>query len=169
MAMKTADKDEKKAILDGLIELFGQNRRWLLFFGTGASCALDTRFGMPALQEHLSSEFAAEPEWAQVETQLAAGRTLEQALTGIALSQATKARIRRLTGDFVAGIDRSVRDDVLLGRKQWVGTRLIKTLVGRLPARNPRLAAITSNYDMLIEYGCACQGVRCTTGFVAQW
>lgn len=28
--MKTVDTNEKKAILDGLIELFEQNRRWLL-------------------------------------------------------------------------------------------------------------------------------------------
>jgi hypothetical protein len=164
--MKIANKDEKKAILDGLIGLFGQNRRWVLFFGTGTSCALDNRFGMPALQGHLSTELAAEPEWARVEAELKAGKTLEQALTGIGLSQATKAMFRQVTGDFVASIDRIFRDDLLMGRKQWVGTRLLKTLVCRLPARNPRLSVITSNYDMLIEYACSVQRIRWTTGFV---
>ena len=33
--MKMADTNEKKAIFDGLIELFGQYRRWLLFFRYG--------------------------------------------------------------------------------------------------------------------------------------
>ena len=163
--MKIAEKADKKVILDGLIDLFRQNRRWLLFFGTGTSCALDWRFGMPALQEHLSVELASEPDWAPVEEELKNGKTLEQSLTGIGLSSTIKGKIRKITGDFVAGIDRSVRDDLLMGRKAWVGTRLVKTLVGRLPAGNPRLSVITPNYDMLIEYACAAQGIRCTTGF----
>lgn len=163
--MKTADNNEKKAILDGLMELFSQNRRWLLFFGTGTSCALDKRFGMPALQKHLSAQLGADPEWAAVEAELNAGKSLEHALTGIKLSQATKSKIRKTTGDFVAGIDHQCRDEILLGHKHWVGERLLKIMVSRLPARNPRLAAITPNYDMLIEYACAAQGIRCTTGF----
>ena len=167
--MKTTATDEKKAILDGLIELFGQNRRWLLFFGTGTSCALDPRFGMPALQAHLGQELAAEPEWARVDAGLKAGKTLEQALdgTGVGLSRATKVRFRKVTGDYVADIDRRFRDGLLTRQApQWVGTRLLKTLVGRLPARNPRLSVITSNYDMLIEYACSAHGLRWTTGFV---
>jgi hypothetical protein len=94
MSVKIANRDEKKAILDGLIGLFGQNRRWVLFFGTGTSCALDSQFGMPALQRHLSTMLASEPEWARVEAELKAGKTLEYALTGVGLSPATKAKIR---------------------------------------------------------------------------
>ena len=71
-----------------------------------------------------------------------------------------------MIGDFVASVDARFRDDILLGLKIWVGTRLLKTLVGRLPARNPRLSVITSNYDMLIEYACSYHDISCTTGFV---
>ncbi len=166
--MKTASRSEKKAILEGLIDLFGQNRRWLLFFGTGTSCALDKRFGMPALAEHLKNVLGTEADWPQVASDLAAGRSLEQALTGVKLGQSTKVKIRDATGAYVARIDRSVRDDVILGRKQWVGSHLIRALVDRLPPRNPRLAVITANYDMLIEYACAAQGIRCTAGFLGE-
>jgi hypothetical protein len=166
--MKTANKNEKKTILDSLIELFEQNRRWLLFFGTGTSCALDTDFGMPALQKHLGKALAAEPEWARVDAALKDGKTLEQALdgTGAGLSPATKAKFRKVTGDHVASIDRRFRDRLLTSQAQWVGSRLLKALAGRLPARNPKLSVITSNYDMLIEYACSAHGLRWTTGFV---
>lgn len=163
--MKTADTVDKKRILDGLIGLFGQHRRWLLFFGTGTSCALDKQFGMPALQGHLSAQLASEPDWLRVEEQLKSGKTLEQSLTGIGLAEDTKRRIRGVTGDFVARVDRRFRDDILLRRRQWIGTRLLKALVSRLPPRNPKLSVITPNYDMLIEYACAAHGIRHTTGF----
>lgn len=163
--MKTADKDEKKAILDGLIGLFGQNRRWLLFFGTGTSCALDPRFGMPALAMHLNQELGAASGWPQVASQLAAGHSLEEALTG-GLCPKTKDLIQRATGNYVASVDQSVRTDVLLGKRRWVGERFLKALTQRLPPRNPRLPVVTTNYDMLIEYACASQGIRCTTGFL---
>ena len=166
--MMTANNDEKKAILDGLIDLFVQNRRWLLFFGTGTSCALDKRFGMPALEGHLTKELSAGNDWAKVESQLKSGHSLEEALTGVGLNPTTKRLIQQKTGDYVAEIDRSVRDDVLLGKKPWVGERLLKALTGRLPPRNPRLPVVTANYDMLIEYACASQRIRCTTGFLGE-
>jgi hypothetical protein len=164
--MKTADKDEKKAILDGLIDLFGQNRRWLLFFGTGTSCALDKGFGMLALADHLKNELSAAAGWPQVASQLASGLSLEQALTGVGLCPATKTRIQQATGNHVAAVDRSVRNDLLLGKKRWAGERLLKALTQRLPPRNPRLPVVTANYDMLIEYACAFQGIRVATGFL---
>lgn len=123
---------------------------------------------MHALQKHLSKVFASEPEWKRVEAELRSGKTLEQALegTGASLAPATKAKFQKVTGDFVASIDRSYRDRLLTGQVQWVGTRLVRTLIGRLPPRNPRLSIITSNYDMLIEYACSAHGLRWTTGFV---
>lgn len=166
--MATASKDEKKAALDGLIDLFEKNRRWLLFFGTGSSCALDARFGMPALQEHLSAELVSDAAWSRVETALNDGKTLEQAMdgVGVGLNSAAKARFRKVIGDFVAGVDARWREKVLMGEAVWVGTKLLKALAGRLPPTNPRLSVETSNYDMLIEYACANLGIRWTTGFV---
>jgi len=91
---------------------------------------------------------------------------LEEALTGVGLHPATKKLIQKKAGDFVARIDRSVRNDVLLGKKRWVGGRLLKALTDRLPPRNPRLPVVTANYDMLIEYACAFQSIRCTSGYL---
>ena len=163
--MKKLSKDATKNILEGLIDLFGQNRRWLLFFGTGTSCALDKRLGMAALTEHLKTELGDAPGWFEIKTHLEAGQSLEQALTGVALSDETKSRIQQATGAYIARIDHEVRDDVLLGKRSWVGERLVKVLVQRLPPRNPRLSIVTANYDMLIEYACTHHGIRYTTGF----
>ena len=145
--------------------LFSQNRRWLLFFGTGTSCALDKRLGMPALTEHLKEELGDAPGWLEIKAHIEAGKSLEQALTGVGLRDETKSRIQQATGAYIAKIDHEVRDDVLLGKRWWVGERLVKALVQRLPPRNPRLPIVTANYDMLIEYACTYHGIRYTTGF----
>ena len=160
--------DTTKTVLEGLIGLFSQYRRWLLFFGTGTSCALDRRLGMPKLTEFLKQEMAGETDWPQIQSDLEGGRSLEEALTGVGLSANTKSRIQRATGDYIARIDREVRDDVLLGKKPWVGERLVKALVQRLPPLNPCLPIVTANYDMLIEYACARHGIRYTTGFYGE-
>ena len=157
--------DPVKQVLEGLLGLFSQNRRWLLFFGTGTSCALDKRLGMPMLTEQLKKELGDTSYWPQIQSDLDAGQTLEQALTGIGLSDEAKSCIQRATGAYIARIDHEVRDDMLLGNKSWVGEHLVKALVQRLPPRNPRLPIVTANYDMLIEYTCTRHGIRYTTGF----
>jgi hypothetical protein len=158
-----------KAILDGLIELFSQNRRWLLFFGTGTSCARDKQLGMPKLAEHLLAKLPPDAQgWPDVRSRLEAGQSLEQSLTEATLLPTTKSLIQREVGDYVAGIDGKLRDDVLTGRKTWVGESLLNALGQRLPPVNPRLTVVTSNYDMLIEYSCARSGLRYTTGYVGE-
>jgi hypothetical protein len=161
--------NETKAILEGLIELFNQNRRWLLFFGTGTSRALDERLGMPRLADHLRDALPPDAEgWPDVQSRLEAGQNLEQSLTEAALPPRTKSLIQRAVGDYVARIDGELRDDVLTGRKRWVGESLLDALGRRLPPLNPRLNVVTSNYDMLIEYSCARNGLRYTSGHVGE-
>jgi len=166
--LNTHRNNETKSILDGLIELFSRNRQWLLFFGTGTSCALDTGFGMPELTNSLNIQMGGETEWTQIQSLLEAGISLEGALTGVGLSTEMKSRIQKATGDYIAKIDREVRDEVLLGKRPWVGETLVKALVRRLPPLNPRLPIVTANYDMLIEYACARHGIRYTTGFYGE-
>ena len=167
--MKMASPKGKKTIFDGLIELLSQNRRWLLFVGTGASCELDRRLGMPELATHLMSKVPHDaPGWSMIRSRLESGQSLEKALTEAALLSKTKSLIQQETGDYVAGIDRELRDDVLTGRKPWVGERLLNALGRRLPPVNPRLTVVTSNYDMLIEYSCAKNGIRYTSGHVGE-
>ncbi len=161
---------EKRDIYNGLLDLFKQHRKWVLFFGTGTSCDLDPSFGMPALQVQLSEELGKVPEWARVDKALRAGCSLEQALDGTdsGLSQDARRKFRQVAGDHVARVDRQYRDELLSGSKAWVGTNLLMTLLGRLPPANPRLSVITSNYDMLIEYACSAHRIRWTTGFVGE-
>ena len=167
--MKKRTINETKPILEGLIELFNQNRRWLLFFGTGTSCALDKRLGMPKLAEHLLAKLPPDAQgWSDVRFRLEAGQGLEQSLTKVALPDITKSRIKSEVGDYVARIDGELRDDVLTGRKTWVGESLLNALGQRLPPVNPRLTVVTSNYDMLIEYACARIGLRYTSGHVGE-
>ena len=77
---------ETEAIQAGLIELFDQKRRWLLFFGTGTSCALDLRLGMPKLAERLLAALPPDAQgWREIQSRLEDGQDLEQSLTGVAL------------------------------------------------------------------------------------
>ena len=158
---------EKKTVINGLMELFRNNRRWLLFFGTGTSCALDGDFGMAALAEYLRERLSGEPDWASVEQELKANASLEQALETISgqISRETESLFRKEIGDFVAEVDRRHRNKVLLGKDTWIGSSLLKALADPLPRLNPRLSVVTSNYDMLIEYACSALGLRWTTGF----
>ncbi|MGO8678816.1 MAG: SIR2 family protein [Limisphaerales bacterium] len=167
--MNKQTTSETEAIQAGLIELFDQKRRWLLFFGTGTSCALDLRLGMPKLAERLLAALPPDAQgWREIQSRLEDGQDLEQSLTGVALPASTNSLIRKEVGDHVAAIDRELRDDVLIGRKRWVGESLLKALVRRLPPVHPRLSVVTSNYDMLIEYSCAKSGLRYTSGHVGE-
>lgn len=167
ITVNSPDQTDKNAVVSGLLELFQNNRRWLLFFGTGTSMALDRDFGMTALQEHLSEKFANSPEWRSVDAALREGKSLELALATLPgdIPNESKSKFRKTIGDFVATVDRKHRDDVLFRKKTWIGSSLLTTLVERSPQLNPTLSVVTSNYDMLIEYACSALGVRWTTGF----
>jgi len=167
--MKAIQSDEKKVVFDGLIDLFSQNRRWLLFVGTGISCALDKELGMPALERQLVKEMPNDADgWPEVRKRLEEVKNLEAALTGVGLHEETKRRIETITGDFVSKRDSRLREDILCSVKCWPGESLMRNLVQRLPANNPRLPVVTPNYDMLIEYACAKNGIRYTTGYVGE-
>ena len=166
--LKTTISNNAKVIMEGLTQLFSGHRRWLLFFGSGVSYDLDTRLGISELTAHLKKNMGSTEGWENVLSNLEKGQSLETALTGVGLDDKTKRTIEQLTGDFVAGIDAEVRDEVLLGAKRWAGEELVAALVSRLPRRNPRLAIVTSNYDMLIEYACTARGIPYTTGFSGQ-
>jgi hypothetical protein len=121
-----ADTNEKKAIRNGLLDLFEQNRRGLFFFGTGASCALGQRFGMSALKKDLGKARATEREWARAEAGLRARKTLERAQDGVdtGLSMGTKTRFREVAGDYVIDMDilfRNFKDGVALASDEEFG------------------------------------------------
>jgi len=82
------------------------------------------------------------------------GHDLETALTEINLTDSLQNEIARQTATFVAKRDAALRDDVLAGKKTWVGELLLERLMRGLSPTWPRLPVVTPNYDMLIEYAC---------------
>ena len=142
-----------------------------VFFGTGMSCALDIRFGMPALKDSLSRSVAPdaqapeqERQWQQVVQSLQNGGDLESALDNVTDS-ALLQKITSATGSFVASLDREYAFRIAKGEATWPATRFVKRLVDTLPEGDRILHALTPNYDMLFEYACDSVDVPCTSGF----
>ncbi|HED12580.1 MAG TPA: hypothetical protein ENI62_02830, partial [Gammaproteobacteria bacterium] len=162
--MKSDDK--LKNIKESLLAVMREPRRWLLLVGTGASVAMDTELGMPALASNL---LTAVPEntagWNSIATRLKQGDDLETALTGINLTESLQNEIARHTAEFVAQKDKALRDDVLAGKRTWAGESLLQQLMRGLSPTWPRLPVVTPNYDMLIEYACSKSNIPYITGY----
>jgi len=142
-----------------------------LFFGTGISCALDVRFGMEALKDALIDQIkglsltgAAKRDWAVVEEVLQNGSDLESALDTVTDAGLLKM-ITKITGDFIASVDREYAYKISQGSTEWPATNLLKKLVGSLPDGDRVLHALTPNYDMLFEYACDFVGIPYANGF----
>ena len=141
-----------------------------LFFGTGMSCALDTRFGMSALKEALlygiqnrTITDAQKKEWGIVATALESGTDLETALNAVNDENLLKT-VTEITGSFVGAIDRELACQIAQGEVEWPAARLLKKLVDTLPEGDRILHALTPNYDMLFEYACDFAGIPYTNG-----
>lgn len=143
----------------------------LIVFGTGPSCAVDRRFGMGTLAEHLRSTVPSQlasddqrAEWGTVDAQLGSKTDLETALTR-ELSPETVAVITAETAAFVGALDREYAAKLAEGSAVWSLTTMLRKLVGTFP-NTPALHAVTPNYDLLMEYACDADGIEYTTGFV---
>jgi hypothetical protein len=142
-----------------------------LVFGTGMSCALDTKFGMHALQDELllrmkehSLNEEQNRQWEQVEQSLEDGLDLESSLDSVTDSDLLKL-ITKVTGNFIASIDRKYAFSIANGEVEWPAISLIKRMVETLPEGDPILHVLTPNYDMLFEYTCDCFRIPYTNGF----
>lgn len=142
-----------------------------LFFGTGMSCSLDIRFGMPALKDALIAEIKKHPlsvtqrnEWERVENALQAGSDLESALNAVNEQDLLRA-ITDVTGAFVATVDRECAFRIAKGEIKWPATQFLKKIVDTLPEGDRILHALTPNYDMLFEYACDSARIAYTNGF----
>lgn len=142
-----------------------------LFFGTGMSCALDSRFGMAALKDALLSGIEKrdltdrqEVEWHAVNSDLQSGVDLENALNSVNDPYLLKA-LTEITGSFVASIDHEFACQIAQGKAAWPAVRLLKKLVDTLPESGRILHALTPNYDMLCEYACDYASIPYTNGF----
>jgi hypothetical protein len=162
-----ADLTKEKAV-EELRNFFREKP--FLFFGTGMSCALDSRFGMIALKDALVDGIqentltaVQKSEWAAVVLALGAGSDLENALNVVNDSDLLKI-LTRLTGIFVSDIDQSYAYRIAQGTVEWPAIRLLKKLVETLPEGDPVLHVLTPNYDMLFEYACDSACVPYTNG-----
>jgi hypothetical protein len=144
-------------------------RHPVLIVGTGASCAVDPRFGMPALADALRRKLRPSPgaetlQWSQVLEGLKAKEGFEQALDAV-LERALLDRIVAATGEFVASVDGELSWAIATGAQPGPIARLLRKLVDGLPLSNPVQEVVTPNYDMLIEHTCDALGVPWTDGF----
>lgn len=159
----------EEAALDTIRDFFRDKP--FIVFGTGMSCALDVRFGMPALAEALSQSVPPGLLESEQERQrlvfvesLSNGQDLESALSGVT-DVALVQSIVCATAEFLAPIDRECALSIVQDKVAWPATMLIKRLVDTLPEGDPILHVLTPNYDTLFEHACDVAGTRYTTGF----
>lgn len=142
-----------------------------VLFGTGTSCALDIRFGMDALREHLLSDIPKNPlnldqrkQWGSVVDKLNNRYDLESAMNDVQDENLTKIIIES-TAKFVAALDRDYGVKILMGKTFWPALSFFKRLVEGLPESDRALHVATTNYDLLAEYAFEKEGIPYITGF----
>ena len=152
------------------IREFFQDKPFVVF-GTGMSCALDSDFGMPALEEELSENFAPtfgeldqEQQWAKVVDSLQGGNGLETALDHVTDLDLLR-RITDTTARFIVSIDQRYALRIAGGNAKWPATQFFERLVDTLPEGDPVLHVLTPNYDTLFEHACDTVGISYTNGF----
>jgi hypothetical protein len=153
-----------------LQKFFGETP--MVLFGTGTSCALDSRYGMPGLQDQLFSEMLKiclskpqEEQWKAVVSAIRNGKDLESAMDMIRDDQIVK-HIIRITADFVSTLDKEYSHKIMTGIVEWPATGLFKKLIDGLQGTDPVLHVATPNYDLLAEYAFEKAGISYITGFV---
>lgn len=141
-----------------------------LIVGTGMSCAVDARFGMPALKDALLRGIetrtltgSQRTDWEAVSLSLADGTDLETALNSVSDPDLLKT-LTEVTGAFIAIIDQDLAFRISEGLVEWPAIRLVRKLVETLPEGDRILHVLTPNYDMLCEYACDFERIPYTNG-----
>lgn len=142
-----------------------------VLFGSGLSCAIDGRFGMWALQEHLldalpEAKLTTEQlaEWNQVAKDLEQGTDLETAMNHVQDSELVNI-VCVLTGDFVSTLCHEYAVRIFNREVVWPPIRLFEKLVEGLSETDRTLHVSTTNYDLLAEYSFDLIGLPYITGF----
>ena len=142
-----------------------------VIFGTGMSCALDIRFGMPALKDELCRNVRPdcqaseqEQQWTKVLDSLQNGSDLETSLDNVT-DPPLLQKITHATGQFVSSIDRECALRIAKGEATWPATKFFERLVATLPEGDRILHVLTPNYDTLFEHACDAVGIHYTSGF----
>lgn len=141
-----------------------------VLFATGVSCALDTRFGMGALQTYLETALIGlapnqQQQWHHVLHQLNTQKCdFESAMNQIQDEDLLR-RIVDLTAKFVAQVDGEYAPDLLSGRRTWPAEKLFQRMFKALTT-GQSLHVATPNYDLLAEYALTKMKISYLTGFV---
>lgn len=154
------------------MQKFFETRPFVLF-GTGTSCAVDSRFGMGGLQSFLLNEMSKHTlsdiqlkEWNSVCEDLKNEIDFETSMNRVN-NRGLMELIVSSTAKFIASIDKCYSEKILNGSVKWPAIKIIKKLVeGRVTDRILHVA--TTNYDCLAEYAFVKADVPYTTGFVGE-
>lgn len=143
----------------------------LIFIGTGISCALDNRFGMPALKDELLSEIKLshlhsdqQCEWQTVVSNLDKGDDLEKALNSVNNQELLKT-IADITSCFISILDEEYGFRIAGGDLSWPAGKMVEKILQGCPQSDPILHIVTPNYDTLLESACDSVGIPYTNGF----
>ncbi|MDR0630726.1 MAG: SIR2 family protein [Holosporales bacterium] len=143
-----------------------------IFIGSGMSCALDKRFGMPFLKDVLIERMQQQTltdiqknEWQSSVDAINCGVDLENALNSIS-DESIIQIVVKITGQFISEIDKEYAFKIANGESIWHTISLIKRLFGTLPENDCILHILTPNYDMLFEYACDYEKIPYTNGMV---
>lgn len=143
-----------------------------VMFATGTSCAVDLRFGMPALESHLKGAIPKydlnveqEKEWASVLEVIAKSGDFEAAMNGIN-DLALLSFVVDETALLVAQIQEENTESLLVKPTNWTALEIISRLVGKLPHSAPVLHMATPNYDLLAEVALSSSQIPYSTGFL---
>lgn len=150
---------------------FENNSKIFVLFGTGLSCAVDSRFSMDTLKNHLLSEIPKRTldqeqkgEWDKATHALTGGADLESAMNAIKDENLTELIIR-ITSEMLAHVDREYGIKILTGKISWPALPLFKRLYEKLHATNKCLDVATPNYDLLAEYAFERARIPYITGY----
>lgn len=142
----------------------------MIIIGSGISCAIDGRFGMESLKNHLLAEipnFAEDSdrqEWASVEIALEQGFDLETALNKVTSAQLISTVVE-ITGKFIASLDEEYFTPILNGDIIWRPVDLMDKILSGRSTSNPLIIIVTTNYDNLIEYAFDAKSIPYNLGF----
>ena len=144
----------------------------MVLFGTGTSCALDTKFGMPALKDHLFAEVPKltlsdhqVEKWKTVKNALNSNNDFESAMDTVKDEQLLQL-LTQTTADLLISLDQNYAIALLMGDVSWPAIGLFKRLVERLPETDRNLHVATPNYDLLAEYAFEQADIPYITGFI---
>ncbi len=160
----------KEIAYKALQNFFLKNKPFV-FFGTGASCSIDTNYGMPALENHLRTEIPKlnlsddeTKEWETVVEKLNQSQDFESAMNE-AKNEMLVKKIVDITAKFLIDIDRKNIPLILSGNKNWSAIEIVSRLVKNLPETDSALFVATPNYDLLAEYSFFKNNLPYSTGF----